>query len=55
MAAFKKLKPSLQEASAERMKEILTREFMSSEESDFEDIHCDDGTVSKKKKGFVIK
>ena len=55
MAAFKKLKPILKESNAEKMQQILTREFMSSEESDHEDVRCDDGTVRTKKKGFVVR
>lgn len=55
MAAFSRLKPTMREDNANKMQEILTRDFMSSEESEYEDARCDDGTVTRRKVRFVVR
>ena len=48
------MKPILEEASFKRVEEVITKEFMSSEESEFEDVE-ENGKVVKKLKCYRVR
>ena len=55
MGAYQKIQQSLTAGSQDQIRQVLTRDFMSSEESEYEEEANRNGQLNRKKVGFTVK